>query len=140
MSTFLKLTILGNLGKDPTIQHHDDGKVSARFSVAVNRRWMNRDGISEEETTWLRVTAWGRLAELCYERLQKGSKIYLEGRLVPDRTTGCPRIWHSAGGEIRANYDVKAHEIRFLSKLRFPKPRGKIGESGEGEGIPAPLA
>ena len=119
-STYAKILIFGNVGRSPDLQCLPDGRVVATFSVAVNRTWVNRHGEEQRETTWFRAKSWGRLAELCCDRLQTGSKVFIEGRMDPDRSTGSPHIWHSSSDEPRANYDVTILHISFTGNL---KPR-----------------
>ena len=128
MSTYTKTMILGRVGRAPELQYLPDGKAVTDFSVAVNRVWKTAQGEERKETTWFRVKAWGRLAELCYDNLQRGSMVFIEGRLDPDRSTGSPRIWHS-GNEPRANYDVAILYISFISNL---KPRENDKEINDG--------
>jgi len=120
MPTYTKTIILGNVGRAPDLQYLPDGRAVATFSVVVNRRWTDKHGEENRETTWFRVKAWGRLAEICHERLRKGSKVFIEGRLEPDRDTGSPHIWYSSSDEPRANYDVTILHISFVGNL---KPR-----------------
>ena len=68
-----------------------------------------------KETTWFKVQTWGRLAEICKQYLNKGSKVYVEGRLTPDKTTGGPRIWTKQDGSSAASFDLNASEVKFLS-------------------------
>lgn len=120
-STYTKTMILGNVGRAPELQYLPDGRAVTDFSVAVNRFWTNREGREHKETTWFKAKAWGRLAELCHDRLQKGSRVFIEGRLAPDRSTGSPHIWYSSSNnEPRASYDVTILHISFISNL---KPR-----------------
>jgi len=67
-----KIIIVGNLGRDPEMRYTPDGTPVTHFSVATNRRWTDQEGQQHDETTWWRVTAWGRQAEVCNQYLQKG--------------------------------------------------------------------
>jgi len=111
---YQKVTIIGNLGGDPEMRYMPDGTPVTNFSVATNRKWTNKDGSSGEETIWFRVAAWRRLGEICNQYLSKGSKIYVEGRLTPDKATGGPRAWMGADGQPRASYEITALEVKFL--------------------------
>jgi len=110
--------IVGNLGRDPELSYTSAGRAVCHFSLASNRQY-KRDDAYEEETTWFRVTAWGRQGELCKQMLQKGSLVYVKGRMDPDPETGSPKVWESSVvGEWRANFTVRAEDIRFLANLR----------------------
>ena len=111
---YQKVTIVGNLGGDPEMRYTARGVPVTKFSVATNRRWTSADGNPGEETTWFRVSAWRNLAETCNQYLSKGRQVLVEGRLVPDKETGGPRIWTGNDGVTRSSYEVNASDVRFL--------------------------
>ena len=76
-----KVTLIGNLGKDPELRYTSSGVAVATFSVATNESWKDQDGNVQDKTQWHNLVAWKKLAEICGEYLKKGSKVYLEGRL-----------------------------------------------------------
>jgi len=112
--TYQKLVIVGNLGNDPELRYTPQGDPVASFSVATNRRWTGRDGQPAEETTWFRVQAWGKQAEPCNQYLHRGSKVLVEGTLVPDKNTGGPQTWLSNDGTVRSSFTVRAQTVRFM--------------------------
>lgn len=77
-----KVTLLGNLTRDPELKYTPSGAPVCTFGVATNRSWTTAEGQTKEETQYHRVTAWHKLAELCGKLLTKGRKVYLEGRLT----------------------------------------------------------
>ena len=79
-----RVQLIGRLGRDPELKNTPGGKTVCSFSMAVNRRWKDRQGQSQEATEWFNIEAWERLAEICGEFLKKGSLIFLEGRLQTD--------------------------------------------------------
>lgn len=111
---YQKVIIVGNLGRDPEMRYTSDGTAVTNFSVATNRKWTNADGSPGEETTWFRVTAWRRMAEVCNQYLQKGRQVLIEGQLKPDPATGGPRVWTGNDGIARAQYEVTALAVKFL--------------------------
>jgi single-strand DNA-binding protein len=111
---FQTIILIGNLGKEPEMRYTASGQPVVSFSVATNRSYKDSQGQPVKETTWFRVTAWGKQAESCNQFLHKGSKVLVEGRLTPDPDTGSPRIWES-NGKIGASYEVTASTVRFLS-------------------------
>jgi len=111
-----KITIIGNLGRDPEMRYTQDGTPVTNFSVATDPRRNRPDGSQAEETIWFRVSAWQRLAETCNEYLQKGRQVFIEGRLKPDPATGAPRIWTGNDGVTRAQYEITAFTVRFLGR------------------------
>ncbi len=112
---YQKVIIAGNLGSDPQMRYTPSGQAVTNFSVATNRRYTAGDGTQVDETTWFRVSAWGKLAEVCNQYLRKGRKVLVEGRLNPDPATGGPRIWTGNDGQPRASFEVTAMEVKFLS-------------------------
>jgi len=76
-----KVQLIGNLGKDPEIRFTPDGKQVAKFSMAANRTFKNKEGKSIDDTQWFNIEAWSGLAKVIEEHLTQGDQIYIEGRL-----------------------------------------------------------
>ncbi|MDX1524225.1 MAG: single-stranded DNA-binding protein, partial [Anaerolineae bacterium] len=111
---YQKLTIVGNLGRDPEMRYTPSGQAVCNLNVATNRRWTGNDGQPQEETVWFRVTVWGNLAETCNQYLSKGRQVFCEGRLTVDRESGGPRVWQDQNGNWRASYEMHAFTVLFL--------------------------
>jgi single-strand DNA-binding protein len=112
---YQKLIITGNLGQDPEMRYMPDGQAVVNFSVACNRKWTNQNtGEPQEETTWFRVSVWGRQAEAANQYLSKGRQVLIEGRLRPDPATGGPRLWTRQDGSVGASFEVTADRVQFL--------------------------
>lgn len=112
---YQKLTIVGNLGRDPEMRYLQDGQAVTNLNVACNRRWNNQNtGEQQEETTWFRVSVWGRQAEACNQYLEKGRQVLIEGRLRPDPATGGPRLWTRQDGSVGASFEMTADRVQFL--------------------------
>ncbi len=77
-----KVTLIGNLTRDPELRYTPQGTAVAQFGLATNRDWTTAQGERKEEVQYHRVIAWSKLAELCSQLLVKGSKVYVEGRIV----------------------------------------------------------
>jgi len=108
------ITIVGNLGKDPEMRYTPGGQAVTNFPLATNRTYTNSSGEKVEEVTWFRISAWGRQAETCNQYLNKGSRVLVEGRMSPDEN-GNPKMWEAQDGTSRANFDVTAGRVVFLS-------------------------
>ncbi|MEJ5203380.1 MAG: single-stranded DNA-binding protein [Anaerolineales bacterium] len=122
---FHTIVIVGNVGRDPEMRYTPTGQAVTSFSVATNRQYTGSDGQPVKETIWFRVSTWGKLAETCNQYLKKGRTVLIEGRLMPDPSTGGPRIWKRQDGSAAASFEVTASTVRFLGR-------------GEGEpGVPA---
>ena len=109
------LILIGTLGNDPEMRYMQNGQAVTNFSLAVNRKWTNKQtGERQEEVTWYRVSVWGRQAEAVHEYLGKGRQVMVEGRLRPDPKTGGPRLWTRQDGTIGASFEVTANDVKFL--------------------------
>ena len=116
--------LIGNLGADPEVRYTQDGTAAASFTVATTERWKGKDGQMQEHTEWHRVTAWRRLAEICGEYLQKGSRVYIEGKLQT-------RKWQDQQGNDRFTTEIIAREMKILSG---GKGKSDSGSGGHGDG------
>ncbi|MBO0726916.1 MAG: single-stranded DNA-binding protein, partial [Blastocatellia bacterium] len=105
--SFNKITIVGYLGRDPELRYTPQGTALCKMSIATTEKRKNVAGETEEHTTWFRVTAWGRQAELANEYLAKGRQVYVEGRLRLEEYT-------DREGQKRHSAEVSATEIQFL--------------------------
>lgn len=109
------IIIVGNLGGDPEMRYTPSGQAVTNFSVATNRQYTASSGETVKETTWFRVSTWGRQAETCNQYLRKGSRVLIEGRLNSDQATGGPRTYQRRDGTYGASYEVTANTVKFLS-------------------------
>src|SRR5258708_39186248 len=76
-----KVILVGNLGKDPEVKYTPQGTPVAKFTLATNERFKDKEGQWQDRTEWHNLTAWARTAEIAGEYLKKGSKVYIEGSL-----------------------------------------------------------
>lgn len=106
-----KVILLGNVGRAAEVRYFGDGKAVASFSVATHRSRPGADGQREEETEWHRVAAFGRLGEVAGQLLDKGTPVYVEGRLVPKR-------WTAADGSPRSGVEVWADTLQLVGRSR----------------------
>ncbi len=105
-----KVILVGNLGHDVEVRQMTNGNPVANIRIATNERWTRRDtGQVQEHTEWHNVVLFGRRAELAHQYLQKGSRIYVEGRL---RT----RSWQDREGQERRSTEVVADDMQFLDR------------------------
>lgn len=126
--SFHKITVVGNLGRDPEMRYTPGGQAVTNFSVASNRQYTSSSGERIKETVWFRVSAWGRQAETCNQYLKTGSQVLIEGRMTPDKESGGPRIWTRQDGTPAASYEITAERVVFLS--------GRGDEGGGGGSSP----
>lgn len=83
-----KVTLIGNLTRDPELRYTPQGTAVCTFGVATNRQWTVESGEKKEDVEFHRVVAWNKLAEICAQLLAKGRKVYVEGRLQTRSWTG----------------------------------------------------
>ena len=112
---YQKIILMGNLGRDPEMRYLPDGTAVTNFNVAVNYSYTDqRSGQQVDETTWFRVSAWGRMAETTNQYLSKGRQVFVEGRLLSDPATGGPRTFTRQDGTPGASFEVRASTIKFI--------------------------
>ena len=104
-----KAIILGTLGADPEVRVMDGGNRVANISVATNRAYKNKSGEKIDETEWHRVVFWGKLAEIVEKYVKKGSKIYIEGRIVT-------RKWDDKENVTRYTTEIVANEMTMVGR------------------------
>jgi len=115
-----KCMIIGNLGRDPEMRYTPSGQAVTQFTVAVNRRWKGQNEDWQEETEWFRVVVWAERAERVAERLRKGNKVYVEGRIQT-------RQWEDQTGQKRYTTELVANQVTSLERREreegaFPSP------------------
>ncbi|MFW5773936.1 MAG: single-stranded DNA-binding protein [Tangfeifania sp.] len=101
--------LIGNLGEDPKVRKLDSGKTVANFSIATNEIYRDSNGDKQSETTWHRLVAWGKQAEIAEKYLKKGSEIALEGKLTS-------RSYDGKNGEKQYVTEVLVNSILMLDK------------------------
>jgi single-strand DNA-binding protein len=115
-----KVILIGNLGKDPEVKYTPQGTPVAKFSLATNERFKDKNGEWQDRTEWHNIVAWQRLAEIVGEYVKKGSKIYIEGSL---RTSS----WDDKqSGEKKYRTEIVANDLVLLGG------RGEGDESHSG--------
>lgn len=104
---YQEITLVGNLGSDPEMKTTSNGTPVTSFSLAVNKTWTSADGQKMNKTTWFRVTAWRKLAEICSQYLAKGGQVLVVGELEEARV-------YEKDSVHRASLEVTANEVKFL--------------------------
>ena len=134
--SFNKITIVGNLGKDPELRYTPQGNAVCNISVATNEKRRDKSGDLQDSTTWFRITLWGKQAENASKFLTKGSPIYIEGRLRVEE-------WADRDGKNRYTLEVQASDMQFLGGSRGDdfsgSPIEELNEPASGGGnFPTP--
>ena len=113
--------IIGNLGGTPEMKYFNNNDHVVNFSVAVNERWKNRSGESQERTTWLRILAFNGVGRICAEHLRTGDAVFIEGRLQI-------REYEDRDGNGRTSIEVVASRVRFLGRGNGEERRAVPGQ------------
>lgn len=103
-----KVILVGRLGRDPETRYTGSGQAVANFTMATDESYKDRNGERQKRTEWHRITAWGKLAEICQQYLKKGTMVYIEGRIQS-------REWQDKEGQKRTSYDIVANTMKMLS-------------------------
>jgi len=110
-----KITLIGNVGRDPDIQETKSGVKVAHFSIATNRR-LAAGSDEEERTDWHRLTLWSKQAQFAEDVIRTGDRIYIEGRLEYDS--------YERDGVVIPTAEIHVNEVLLLAKK---------GQAGRGE-------
>ena len=120
MASVNKVTLIGNLGRDPEVRYAPSGSAICNVAIATSRSWKDKtSGERQEETEWHRVVFYDRLAEIAGEYLKKGKSVYIEGRLKT-------RKWTDKDGVEKYTTEIIAQEMTMLG--------GREGGAGGGGG------
>ena len=130
MASLNRVTIIGNVGKEPEMRFTPNGNAVVSFSVAANESYTDNEGERHERTEWFNVVAWEKLAETCNQYLGKGSKVYIEGRQQTKK-------WEGQDGNFHYKTELIASRVLFLSpKTEALEPsEEQLAEELEPEGI-----
>jgi len=111
MNFLNKAQIIGNVTRDPEVRKTQNGQSVCTLGVATNRRWKEANGEYREEAEFHNVVCWGKLAELAEQLLQKGTKVFFEGRL---RT----RNWEDDAGVKHYRTEIVAQDMIVLARRK----------------------
>ncbi len=122
-----KVILIGRLTQDPELRYTPSGMQVASFTLALNRRYNNRQGEKVDETTFIDIVVWQKLAELCANYLGKGRLVAVEGRLQS-------RSYEDKQGVRRKVVEVVATDVRFLDSSKDDRgPATGGNKTAEGE-------
>lgn len=105
--TLNKVMLIGRLGADPDLKYTPAGAAVLTLSLATNTSWKDQEGKAQEKTEWHRVIAWRKLAEIIGQYAKKGSRIYVEGKVMT-------RSWTDKDGTKRYTTEIQAESIQLL--------------------------
>jgi len=125
-----KVQIIGHLGHDPEVRYTQSGTAVVNATITTNEVWKDKGGQKQERTEWHRVVLFGRTAEVADEYLNKGSLVYVEGRLQT-------RKWTTDGGDDRYTTEIVASEMKMLGGKNGAAHREIPGEQRTDGSAPA---
>ena len=137
------ILIAGNITSEPTFRRTSNGTPVTNFYLVSNRKFKDNTGQWRENLCYVGVVAWYKLAEVCYETLQRGSAVLIDGELQS-------RPWRNEDGSTRNVIEVKARRIQFLNKkssieveeltaYSFASNSVKADESTDKKAMPQPV-
>src|SRR5713226_798120 len=127
-----KVILIGRLGKDPEVKYTPSGAPVAKFSLATDEVFKDRNGEMQKHTEWHNIVAWNKLAEICGEYLTKGKQVYIEGRIRS-------RQWEDQDKNKRTAYEIIAFQMTMLGsksdseRSSMSTPRAAAASAGAPE-------
>jgi single-strand DNA-binding protein len=108
-----RATLIGNVTRDPELRTTATGQNVCSFGVATNMQWTDAQGQKQQRAEFHNIVAWGKLAEICHQYLNKGKKVYVEGRLQT-------RDWEAQDGAKRTRTEIVAENMIMLDRGGAP--------------------
>ncbi len=106
---YAQITIIGNVGNEPEMRYTPNGTPVCNFNVAVNRSWRKADGEQQHKTTWFRIQAWQRQAEVCAQFVKKGDRLLVVSENIESGA------WIDRDGNAQSNIQLVPRLVRFLT-------------------------
>ena len=126
-----KVILVGRLGKDPELRSIPSGTSVAKFSLATDDRFTDKNGDKQERTEWHNIVVWGKLAEICGQYLRKGRLVYIEGSIRTDS-------WDDKEtGVKKYRTEIIANTMQMLEKKGDDEGGGYSGGGGYRKAAPA---
>ena len=118
-----KVILVGNLGQKPEIRYTQTNTAVATLSIATSESWKDKDsGEQREKTEWQRVVFFGKLAEIAEQYLDKGSQLYVEGKLQT-------RKWQDKDGNDKYTTEILGNEMNMLGGRQSSADSGEFDQS-----------
>ncbi len=108
------VSLIGRLGAQPEVVKLESGRALARFNIATNEPYKNKNGEWQDQTQWHTIKAWGKLGEIVSKRLKKGQEVAIEGRIVYSE-------YESKTGEKRFATNIDLREFLVINSMNDAK-------------------
>ena len=122
-----KVILVGNLGRDPETRHLENGRAVTNFPLATSETYKTKEGERVTKTEWHNVVLWTPLAEIAEKYLNKGSQVYIEGKLTT-------RQWDDKDGNKRYTTEVVAREMTLLGSRQSDGGGNNYGDQSQSYG------
>ena len=109
MGNLNKVMLIGYLGQDPEKKVSPSGISYVKSSIAISSKFKNKEGLLVDKTEWVRLSLWGKNADIFAEYTKKGSQIYVEGRITTNE-------WTDDNGNKRYSTEISVSNFQFLDK------------------------
>lgn len=124
MASVNRVILIGRLGKDPEVRSTPSGTSVAKFTLATDERYTDRNGDKQERTEWHNVVAWGKLGEICGQYLKKGKLVYIDGSIRTDS-------WDDKeSGQKKYRTEIIANNMQMLDRRGDEEGGGSGGGGG----------
>lgn len=137
MASFNRVTLLGNLTRDPELKYTPQGGAVCNFALAVNRQFKGADGEVKKEVSFFNIVVWNKIGENCAKYLKKGSSALVEGRLAT-------RSYDNKEKQKVYVTEIVAENVQFISTPGERSERKTAEDPGpnqdDGQGYAAPAA
>jgi single-strand DNA-binding protein len=129
-----KVILIGRLGRDPEVRSTPSGATVAKFSIATDEKFTDRNGERQERTEWHNIVAWAKLAEICGQYLKKGKLVYIEGSLRTDS-------WDDKEtGQKKYRTEIVARDMKMLDRKGDDEGGGGSWSGGGGRSSSGPAS
>ncbi len=119
-----RVILIGNLGRDPEIRRLENGAAVAKFPIATNENYKDRNGEWQQTTEWHDIVVWRNLAERAESQLKKGMMVYVEGKLTH-------RTWQDKDGNNRRTTEVVSNYFRMVNTRSGGGSSGYFPDAGD---------
>jgi single-strand DNA-binding protein len=117
-----RVTLIGNLGRDPEVKRFDNGKAVAKFAIATNEYYKDKTGELQSQTEWHDVVVWGALVDQAERALKKGMMVFVEGKITHRKYTDSNQVTKTITEIVAGTFRIlnrpdgtKNHDVHFPS-------------------------
>lgn len=124
MASYNKVTLIGNVGRDPEVKQISADRKVANFSIAVSDAYTDRNGVRQEKTEWFKIDFWNQKADIIEKYVRKGTQIFVEGKLSV-------RTYVDKDGKDRYSLEVLGSDFTLLGSRNDGEQTGGGGNQAD---------